>query len=64
LSSKDPEAVDLLEWRRVIGLRNALVHDYLNIDPAVIASLIGEKRFGLLVNFAQDSLSKPGQRPE
>jgi hypothetical protein len=38
--------------------------DYLNIDPAVIASLIGEKRFGLLVSFAQDSLSKPGQRPE
>jgi uncharacterized protein YutE (UPF0331/DUF86 family) len=64
LSSKDPEAVDLLEWRRVIGLRNALVHDYLNIDPAVIASLIGERRFGLLVNFAQDSLSKLGQRPE
>ncbi|WP_207923278.1 type VII toxin-antitoxin system HepT family RNase toxin [Marinomonas flavescens] len=27
---------ELKNWRKVIGLRNALVHDYLNIDPEIV----------------------------
>lgn len=30
-------------WRSVIGTRNALVHDYLNIDQEVIESLIRDQ---------------------
>lgn len=30
----------LLGWRKVIGLRNVLVHDYLNIEPEIIRSVI------------------------
>lgn len=29
-------------WRKIIGLRNALVHDYLNIDPEIIRSVIAQ----------------------
>ena len=32
----------LIGWRKIIGLRNALVHDYLNIDPEIIRSVIGQ----------------------
>lgn len=30
----------LISWRKMIGLRNALVHDYLNINPDIIRSVI------------------------
>ena len=30
--------VDVVTWRKVIGMRNALVHDYLNIEPTEITS--------------------------
>lgn len=60
LSSKDPMAVDLNQWKLIIGLRNALVHDYLNIDPKVIESLIQKRQFKLLINFAGDQLGKLG----
>ncbi|WP_233095603.1 HepT-like ribonuclease domain-containing protein [Shewanella putrefaciens] len=33
-------ADELNGWRKVIGLRNALVLDYLNIDPEIIRSVI------------------------
>ncbi|WP_221798868.1 type VII toxin-antitoxin system HepT family RNase toxin [Oceanobacter mangrovi] len=60
LSGKDPEAVDLNQWKQVIGLRNALVHDYLNIVPSVIENLIRQKDFKLLIDFANDGLGKLG----
>ncbi|WP_330130799.1 type VII toxin-antitoxin system HepT family RNase toxin [Shewanella xiamenensis] len=30
------------DWRKVIGLRNALVHDHLNIDPEIIRSVVSQ----------------------
>ena len=33
---------ELSGWRKVIGLRNALVHDHLNIDPEIIRSVISQ----------------------
>ncbi|GCF90383.1 type VII toxin-antitoxin system HepT family RNase toxin [Shewanella sp. M-Br] len=35
-------ADELNDWRKVIGLRNALVHDHLNIDPEIIRSVISQ----------------------
>jgi len=35
---------ELKNWRRMIGLRNVLVHDYLNVDPEVITSIL-ENRY-------------------
>lgn len=36
---------ELKEWRKIIGLRNALVHDYLSIDKQVVKLIIKEKKF-------------------
>jgi uncharacterized protein YutE (UPF0331/DUF86 family) len=57
LIDQDPK-----EWRKVIAMRNALVHDYLNIDSQVVEAIIKEKVYERLVGFALAGLSalKPG----
>ena len=32
-------ADDKEEWQRIIGMRNAIVHDYLNLDERVIKAI-------------------------
>jgi uncharacterized protein YutE (UPF0331/DUF86 family) len=41
-----------LDWRKIIGLRNALVHDYLNIDQQVILDVVNKRRYKALAEFA------------
>jgi uncharacterized protein YutE (UPF0331/DUF86 family) len=45
-----------LDWRRIIGMRNALVHDYLNIDVAVLFDIYRSGRWRELVTFANSLL--------
>ncbi|MSP27601.1 MAG: DUF86 domain-containing protein [Methylococcales bacterium] len=45
-----PES-ELITWRKMIGLRNALVHDYLNLDRAIVLSIVQEKHYLQLVQF-------------
>jgi len=49
-------ADELNGWRKVIGLRNALVHDYLNIDPEIIRSVISQGYSDRLFVFAEQGL--------
>lgn len=42
---------ELKNWRKVIGLRNALVHDYLNIDPEIVRSIIKNHYYQQLFDF-------------
>lgn len=46
-----------IEWRKIIGMRNALVHDYLNIDPRVILDVIVQERYKQLASFAMQGLT-------
>ena len=41
----------LTNWRKVIGLRNALVHDYLNIDPNIVRSIIAQNHYQQIFDF-------------
>lgn len=46
----------LIGWRKITGLRNALVHDYLNIDPEIIRSVIAQGYSDQLFTFAEQGL--------
>ena len=45
-------ADEMQDWQRIIGMRNAIVHDYLNLDERVIRTIIVNKMYLKLQNFA------------
>jgi len=45
---------DSEKWKRIVGLRNAIVHDYLNLDEAVIKEVVQNKMYLELQTFALD----------
>ncbi len=60
LSQHDVASMKSINWKRIIGMRNALVHDYLNINPEIIEQLIRENEYSPLVSFAQEELDALG----
>lgn len=58
LAEENTDATNTINWKQIIGMRNALVHDYLNINPEVIEILIREQQYLPLVKFALDGLVK------
>jgi uncharacterized protein with HEPN domain len=53
----DLSASDEVNWRKIIGLRNALVHDYLNIQPEIITKVIADKFYTTLIEFANQAIT-------
>lgn len=49
-----PES-ELPTWKKIIGLRNALVHDYLNLDRAIVLSIVREKHYLQLAQFIRNA---------
>ncbi len=49
---------DAPEWQRIIGMRNAIVHDYLNLDKKIIKAMVVNKMYLKLQGFALDISSK------
>jgi len=45
-----------IPWSKVIGLRNALVHNYLNLDDSIVAGIISRKEYQQLLEFAGKQL--------
>ncbi|WP_036514614.1 type VII toxin-antitoxin system HepT family RNase toxin, partial [Nitrincola nitratireducens] len=41
-----------IPWTKVVGMRNALVHDYLNLDPERISEVIANGHYLKLFKFA------------
>ena len=56
LSQQGIESVNDVEWRKIIGMRNALVHDYLNIEPEIIRVVIKKSTYIALLDFADNGL--------
>ena len=42
---------DLLQWNDIIGIRNRIVHDYMNIDMEVILDLVRAARYRFVAGF-------------
>ena len=49
------QAEDLLQWNEIIGIRNRIVHDYMNIDMDVILGLVRAARH----HFVSEYLMRP-----
>ena len=49
-------ANELQEWKKIIGMRNGLVHDYLNIDLLIIEKIIRNKKYTTLLEFANEAI--------
>lgn len=47
-----------IPWNKVVGMRNALVHDYLNIDRERIISVIRNNHHNELIKFAHEKVSE------
>ncbi|CAM3402475.1 type VII toxin-antitoxin system HepT family RNase toxin [Halomonas lysinitropha] len=45
-----------IPWNKVVGLRNALVHDYLNLDHTIVEGIIRRKEYQKLLDFAEAQL--------
>ncbi|MCE8002245.1 MULTISPECIES: type VII toxin-antitoxin system HepT family RNase toxin [Billgrantia] len=43
-------------WRKVVGLRNALVHDYLEVDDRIVAEVIEAGHYLPLIAFARQAI--------
>lgn len=50
-------AEELAEWRQIIGMRNGLVHDYLNIDINIIRLIVAQGRYQKLAQFCDKAIS-------
>lgn len=44
------------DWNRAVGMRNALVHDYLNLQPERIVEVIENGHYRGLFDFARQML--------
>ncbi len=44
---------ELTTWKSMIGLRNVLVHDYLNIDRNIIQAVLKQQAYHAVIQFIQ-----------
>jgi uncharacterized protein YutE (UPF0331/DUF86 family) len=46
-----------IPWRKIVGLRNVLVHDYLDVDEQIVQDVIANGHYHSLLDFARNALA-------
>jgi len=44
------------DWKSIIGMRNALVHDYLNLDRERVLDVVRGGQYQVLIKFSRQAL--------
>ena len=44
-------AEDLRQWMAIIGLRNRIVHEYMNLDMTKVLSLVQQQAYQIVLDF-------------
>ncbi|MDD5329852.1 MAG: DUF86 domain-containing protein [Sulfuricella sp.] len=48
----------LSDWNRAVGLRNRIVHDYMNIRIDVVLELVGNRQYDFIVDFLLQPIAR------
>jgi uncharacterized protein YutE (UPF0331/DUF86 family) len=48
----------LADWNAVVGLRNRIVHDYMNIDMNQLLPLVSEQKYDFVVDFLMQPINE------
>jgi uncharacterized protein YutE (UPF0331/DUF86 family) len=51
--------VQLQQWNAAIGLRNRIVHEYMNVDMAVVFTLVEQQGYQFIVDFLRQPFYTP-----
>ena len=54
---------DLQRWNAVVGLRNRIVHDYMNTDMAQIAAIVQNNQHAFVLRFLQTPIQTTSTAP-
>lgn len=57
----DINSQEIQQWNSVIGLRNRIVHDYMNIDMGIIYELITNNRHQFIAAFLRKTMPSTPQ---
>jgi uncharacterized protein YutE (UPF0331/DUF86 family) len=47
------------DWNRAVGLRNRIVHDYMNIRMAVMLELVQNEQYRFIIEFLLRPITQP-----
>lgn len=47
---------ELTEWKKIIGFRNGLMHDYLNIDLLIVANILSKAHYLRVAQFCDKAI--------
>ena len=51
------------EWNSIIGLRNRIVHDYMNVDMTFVLGLVRDQRYRIVTEFLLQPITVPAEIP-